>query len=212
MTCSALGWDASEISTSNSVGELSPNCEAKLMADDDTEVITRGSSSTGELHVRGPNVMKGYWNKPEATAETLTKDGWLKTGDIAYVDEKGKFFIVDRKKELIKVKGHQVAPAELEALLLEHPAVADAAVIGLAQEDGDERPRACVVLQSDEKSRATTEEDVVEFVAMNAAKHKRLTGGCSFVDAVPKNPSGKILRRLLRDQVKAELARPGSRL
>lgn len=94
-----------------------------------TKEVKRGER--GELWVRGPNVMKGYWRKPEATKETLTEDGWLKTGDVAYLDEQGRLFIVDRIKELIKVKGNQVAPAELEALLLEHPGVADAAVIGV---------------------------------------------------------------------------------
>lgn len=146
-----LGWDPRETSTSASVGKPNPNCEAKLMADDGTEIVK--SNQRGELWVRGPNIMKGYWRNPKATRETKTDDGWLKSGDIAYVDEQGTINVVDRMKvrsfpvkrkvdadtgdlmksqELIKVKGNQVAPAELEALLLEHPAIADVAVIGVS--------------------------------------------------------------------------------
>lgn len=117
------------MSDSAAVGELIGNCEGMIVDDSGRREVARGER--GELWVRGPNVMKGYWGKDQATKETLTKDGWLMTGDVAYLDEKGALFIVDRKKELIKVKGNQVAPAELEALLLEHPGVADAAVIGV---------------------------------------------------------------------------------
>ena len=176
------------------------------------EITARGPDARGELWVRAPNIMKGYWNKPEATKETLMPDGWLKTGDIAYVDEESKFYIVDRKKELIKVKGNQVAPAELEAVLLEHSAVADAAVIGVPTPDGDESPRAYVVLQPDDKSKATKSDEIVAFVATNVARHKRLTGGVRFIDAIPKNPSGKILRRFLREQAKEEQKKSGARL
>jgi 4-coumarate--CoA ligase len=170
------------------------------------EITQRGPTARGELWIRGPNVMKGYWRNPLATAATLTPSGWLKTGDIAYVDAHGKFFIVDRIKELIKVKGNQVAPAELEALLLEHPAVADAAVIGLRMEDdGDEMPRAYVVLGPGEKAQATAEEEIVRFVEERVARHKRITGGVVFVEAIPKNPSGKILRKWLRERAKEEV-------
>jgi acyl-CoA synthetase (AMP-forming)/AMP-acid ligase II len=100
-----------------------------MIVDEDGKEVTRGQR--GEIWIKAPNVMKGYWGKPKATKETLTPEGWLKTGDIAYIDEKSRFFIVDRKKELIKVKGNQVAPAELEALLLDHDAIADVAVIGI---------------------------------------------------------------------------------
>lgn len=200
-TCSVLGWNPTETSTSNSVGELNANCEAMIMSEDGiSENTARGPDARGELWVRGPNVMKGYWRNPEATLETKTPDGWLKTGDIAYVDEKGKFFIVDRMKELIKVKGNQVAPAELEALLLDHQAVADAAVIGVQTENGDESPRAYVVLQPDEKSQRTTKEEIVRFVEARVAKYKRITGGVVFLNVIPKNPSGKILRKWLREQ------------
>lgn len=130
LTCAATTFHPAKTSESFSVGELLANCEAKIVADDEGKVeVPQGER--GEVWVRAPNVMKGYWNKPEATRETLTEDGWLRTGDVAYVDKEGHFFIVDRKKELIKVKGLQVAPAELEALLLDHPDVQDAAVIGV---------------------------------------------------------------------------------
>ena len=134
----------------------------------------------------------------------MTNDGWLKTGDIAYVDEQGCFFIVDRKKELIKVKGNQVAPAELEALLLEHPAIADVAVIGQQIEDGDEAPRAFVVRQPDVQSQKVTKEEVAKFVEGKVVSYKRLKGGVDWIDAIPKNPSGKILRRQLRDMYKSK--------
>lgn len=195
------------------MGELNANCEAMIMAEDGSrEITSRGPGARGELWVRGPNIMKGYWNKPEATKETLTSDGWLKTGDIAYVDEEDKFYIVDRKKELIKVKGNQVAPAELEALLLEHPAIADAAVVGVLTPDGDENPRAYVVLQPDGKSKATKPDEIAAWVAKNVARHKRLTGGVHVIDAIPKNPSGKILRRFLRDQAREEQKKGTARL
>lgn len=129
-TCAVTLFHPAELSLSFSVGGLAPNCEAKIVLDDEGRTEAP-QGERGEIWVRAPNVMKGYWNKPEATKETLTPDGWLKTGDIAYIDKDENFYIVDRKKELIKVKGLQVAPAELEALLLDHPDVQDAAVIGV---------------------------------------------------------------------------------
>ncbi|OAP57905.1 hypothetical protein AYL99_08643 [Fonsecaea erecta] len=212
-TCSILGWAPREISLTNSVGQLTANCEAKIMTEDGaSEITSRGPSAVGELWCRGPNIMKGYWRNPEATAATLTPDGWLKTGDIAYVDEDMRFFIVDRKKELIKVKGNQVAPAELEALLLEHPGIADAAVIGMPTEDGDEKPRAFVVRQPGPHGANLTEELVKQFVEGKVVRYKRLAGGVEFVDAIPKNPSGKILRRYLRDATRERMRKEGVRL
>jgi 4-coumarate--CoA ligase len=129
--------------------------------------------------------MKGYWNRPAATAETFvtTPTGtWMRTGDIAYINPRGQFFIVDRMKELIKVKGNQVAPAELEGVLLEHPLLADAAVVGVTV-DGEERPRAYVV-----RTGEVGEREVQEWLAKRVSAYKRLTGGVVFVDAVPKNP------------------------
>lgn len=131
--------------------------------------------------------MKGYWKNEEATKDIFVdgSDGrWMKTGDIAYVDEKGRFFIVDRMKELIKVKGNQVAPAELEALLLEHPQIADAAVVGVTIQ-GEEVPRAYVVVQDGQKA---NEKEVAQWLAKRVSKHKRIVGGVVFVETVPKNP------------------------
>ncbi|EEH21621.2 hypothetical protein PABG_03837 [Paracoccidioides brasiliensis Pb03] len=193
-TLSLLGWDPNHPGTSSSVGELNPNCEAKIIADDG--ITELGRNQRGEIWVRGPNIMKGYWNKPEATKETLTEDRWLKTGDIGYVDDSGKFYI-----ELIKVKGNQVAPAELEGLLLEHPTIADAAVIGVIK-NNEECPRAYVVLKP---GQTVTAEAVANYVRRKVAPFKRITGGVVFVDDIPKNPSGKILRRLLQDQARQEI-------
>lgn len=197
-------------STSAAVGEPNANCSAKIMSEEgDREITSRGPQHVGELWCSGPNIMKGYWRNPKATAETLTPDGWLKTGDIAYVDEAGMFHIVDRKKELIKVKGNQVAPAELEALLLEHDAIADAAVIGMPTEDGDEAPRAFVVRQP---GKNVGEDEVKKFIEGKVVRYKFLKGGVEFVDVIPKNPSGKILRRQIRDAAKERLKKEGARL
>ncbi|EER27897.1 AMP-binding enzyme, putative [Coccidioides posadasii C735 delta SOWgp] len=201
-TCSILGWDPNQKGTSASVGELNPNCEAKIMAEDG--VTELGRNQQGELWVRGPNIMKGYWNKPEATKETLTEDRWLKTGDIGYVDDAGKFYILDRKKELIKVKGNQVAPAELEAILLDHSAVADAAVIGVTK-DNEEYPRAYIILKPGSPATVETAQNIVDYMKDKVAPVKRITGGIVFVDTIPKNPSGKILRRELRDRARSEI-------
>ena len=131
ITCSAFGWDPNRDSEASRVGELNANIEAVLVDPDDPAVEITTPDARGELWVRGPNVMKGYWRKPEATRETLTEEGWLKTGDIAIRNTEGLLAIVDRRKELIKVKGNQVAPAELEGVLLDHPGVVDAAVVGV---------------------------------------------------------------------------------
>lgn len=131
--------------------------------------------------------MKGYWRNPKATAEIFVDDAsgrWMRTGDIAYVDNEGRFFIVDRMKELIKVKGNQVAPAELEALLLEHHAVADAAVIGIPL-DGDEVPRAYILKRAGTK---VSEKEIADWLAERVTRYKRLVGGVVFVDEIPKNP------------------------
>ncbi|KKY17027.1 putative 4-coumarate- ligase [Diplodia seriata] len=209
ITCTATGWHPSARSDSASVGELAPNAEAKIVPADDSsseELPRRGDR--GELWIRAPNVMKGYWGRPEATAEALTPDGWLKTGDIAYADADGFLWIVDRKKELIKVKGNQVAPAELEAVLLENDGLADAAVVGVTVRGGEEVPRAYVVRGEEKRGRkALTEADVLAWMDGKVSRNKRLAGGVKFVDAIPKNPSGKILRKALRDQAQAEVSR-----
>jgi acyl-coenzyme A synthetase/AMP-(fatty) acid ligase len=145
--------------------------------------------------------MKGYLNHPEETAACLDREGWYHTGDVGFVDAEGYFFIVDRTKELIKYKGLQVAPAELEALLLTHPAVLDAAVVRKSDEEAGEVPKAFVVLKPDEASRATTGEAIMGWVAGRVAPHKRIRH-LDFVDQIPKSASGKILRRVLMDRDK----------
>lgn len=176
----------------DSVGPSAPNTECRLVDPATGEDCAPGER--GELWMRGPQVMKGYFNKPEATAACMTDDGWFKTGDVAVVDEMGWYKIVDRVKELIKYKGLQVAPAELEALLLGHPAIADAAVIPVPDPDAGEIPKAFVVLRA-----PLTAEQVMMFIAERVSSYKKVRQ-VEFVDAIPKSPSGKILRRVLVEQ------------
>jgi acyl-CoA synthetase (AMP-forming)/AMP-acid ligase II len=173
------------------VGICVPNTEC-IVADLETGEPLEAWKE-GELWVRGPQVMRGYLNQPEATRRTLDQDGWLHTGDIGYADSDGDFHIVDRLKELIKYKGFQIAPAELEALLLAHPCVADAAVVPMPDAIAGEVPKAFVVLRSPASS-----VDLAAHVAEHVAPYKRLRA-IEFVDAIPKSASGKILRRVLRD-------------
>jgi acyl-CoA synthetase (AMP-forming)/AMP-acid ligase II len=147
----------------------------------------------GELWIRGPQVMLGYFNRPEETRTTVDADGWLHTGDIGHVDQDGYFFVVDRLKELIKYKGMQIAPAELEGVLLSHPAVADAAVVAHRDEEAGEIPHAFIVLKT-----PATAAELMAFVAERVASYKKVRR-LDFIDAIPKSPSGKILRRVLRD-------------
>lgn len=228
-TCTCMAWDSRILRRSGGVGELMPNCAAKIMdLDGKTEILE--ANKPGELWATGPNVMRGYWNKPEATRETIIIDEngtrWLRTGDVAYAEEYQTgaiWHIVDRIKELIKVKGNQVAPAELEGILLDHPAVTDAAVVGVTI-DSEEYPRAYI-----QKTPGTnaTEKDIAEWLAGKVTRYKQLKGGVVFVDAVPKNPvcccclpmqglqnarmltrakqSGKILRKILKDRAKEEV-------
>ncbi|KAK8215737.1 4-coumarate-CoA ligase [Phyllosticta capitalensis] len=184
-----------------SVGQLIPNTECKLLSDDGREV---GSGEPGEMYMRGPNVCLGYWRNEQATRDTLSADGWLRTGDVA-IERGGWFWIVDRKKELIKVKGLQVAPAELEAVLLEHAHVADAAVTGV-QVNAGEYPRAYVVLKDSSVTNKSdvSEQTIQDWLAHKVAPHKRLTGGVAFIDAVPKLQSGKIMRKVMREWAKRD--------
>ncbi|KAJ3283838.1 hypothetical protein HK104_010199, partial [Borealophlyctis nickersoniae] len=182
-----------------SIGKLVPNVQCRIVDPDTDEDCP--VNKPGELWVRGPNIMKGYHNNPEATRHTIDAEGYLHTGDIAYVDQKGFFFIVDRLKELIKYKGLQVAPAELEAHLLTHPAVADAAVIGIPDADAGEVPRAFVVLKPGVTGVKDT--DIAQFIESKVARHKKLRGGVKFIPEIPKAASGKILRRVLRDSDRA---------
>ncbi|MDP9429528.1 MAG: 4-coumarate--CoA ligase family protein [Actinomycetota bacterium] len=176
-----------------SVGFAVPNSECRLV--DPATGEDAGPGERGELWVRGPNVMKGYLNNPAATAETIDADGWLHTGDVAIVDDNGCYTVVDRVKELIKYKGYQVAPAELEAVLIGHPEIADAAVIGVPdKESGEELPKAFVVRAP---GSTLTQDAVMEYMAGKVAPHKKIRI-VEFIEAVPKSAAGKILRKDLR--------------
>ena len=175
-----------------SVGTVVPNTRIRLVDPDTGKDAEPGER--GELWAQGPQVTGGYFGNSDATAATIDADGWLHTGDVAIVDEDGHFYIVDRLKELIKVNGFQVAPAELEARLLQHPSIVDAAVIGIPDEEAGERPKAFVVTAPGATLDAET---VTQFAAEDFAKYKHLSA-VEFVDAIPKSASGKILRRQLR--------------
>ncbi len=182
--------DLSDISKPASIGVLIPNTEAQLI---DTETgAALGCNQTGELLVRGPQMMLGYLNNAEATSDTIDEEGWLHTGDIAYADEDGYFYIVDRLKEFIKYKGYQVAPAELEAALLAHPDISDVAVVPFPDEEAGEIPKAFVVTDADIQG-----EDIMNWLAGKVAPFKKVRA-VEFIDQIPKSPSGKILRRLLK--------------
>ncbi|CAH1268927.1 ACSF2 [Branchiostoma lanceolatum] len=177
-----------------SVGVIIPNTEIKVIH---TETgVALGEGEDGEICVRGPQVMKGYLNNPEATAECIDGGGWFHTGDIGHYDDKGYFYIVARLNELIKYKGLQVKPADLETVLLGHPGVQDVAVIGMPDERAGEVPKAFVVKKTD----SVTEKEIVDYVAGKVAPFKKLRGGVEFVKEIPKSASGKILRRTLRDK------------
>ncbi|BGP55422.1 hypothetical protein JCM8202_003750 [Rhodotorula sphaerocarpa] len=191
-----------------SIGPLLPMMQARIVDPETGKDAPRGE--TGEMLLAGPNIMLGYLNRPEANKETLVTDEkgtiWLRTGDIARVDEDGWFMITDRLKELIKVKGFQVPPAELEATLLECPYVADCAVIGIWNEDqATEYPRAYVVLTDAGKAERDAPAAINKWMEKKVAHYKQLRGGIKLVSSVPKSPSGKLLRRVLRDEAKAEM-------
>jgi 4-coumarate--CoA ligase len=185
-----------DISLDN-IGLGLPNLESKLVdpeTGNEIPVPESGVSAPGELMCKGPNVMVGYLGNEEATKATLEPDGWLHTGDIATVDSNGIFRIVDRLKELIKYKGYQVAPAVLEAVLLTHPKIADAAVIGVLDDDGQEIPKAFVVIQAGEE---LTDTEVMDYVTSKVAPHEKVRR-VEFIELIPKSTAGKILRKDLR--------------
>ena len=180
-----------------SVGVALPNTEYRII-DLSTETDAE-TGQLGEVWIRGPQVMKGYLNNPEATSDMIDDDGWLHSGDIGYADTDDYLFVVDRVKELIKYKGMQVAPAELEAVIQAHPAVADVAVIPVPDLEAGEIPKAFVVLKPDASA---TLEEIMAHVADQVAPHKKVRM-VEFIDAIPRVPSGKILRRELRDRERA---------
>ncbi|RVE46831.1 hypothetical protein evm_008539 [Chilo suppressalis] len=179
------------INNYQTVGYPVSNTEAKIV-DQDLKVL--GPNEAGELLLRGPQVMKGYRDNPKANSEVFTADGWFRTGDVAIADDKGLITITDRIKELIKVKGYQVPPAELEALLREHPAVLDAAVIGIPHSSKGEVPKAFIVLKDGQKAEA---KDIKDFVKERVAPSKKIES-VEFLDSIPKSSAGKILRKDLK--------------
>lgn len=202
-----------------SVGKLLPNMEAKYMTlpDDGSDPREVSVGEVGELYLRGDNVFQGYHNNPTATEDSLSADGWFRTGDVGYQDAKGNFYITDRVKELIKYKGFQVAPAELEGILVDNEVVDDVAVIGVESEaHGSEVPVAFVVRSAKSKASGVNAEqeaeNVIKWLDGKVAYHKKLRGGLRFVDAIPKSPSGKILRRMLKKQVQEENSKPKAKL
>lgn len=189
-------------STKNAVGSVGyclPNTECKIV--DYTTGVELGANHEGEIWVRGPQVMKGYASNHEASAEMINSEGWLRTGDIGFCDASGQLFVVDRLKELIKTNGRQVAPAELEAILLTHALIADAAVIPSPDEKAGEVPKAFVVLKG-----TASAEDIMEFIAARVAPYKRIRR-VEFVSEIPRSPAGKILRRVLKDRERRLLSR-----
>ena len=182
-----------------SVGPLVANTEGRIVDPETGQDVAAGEP--GELWARGPQVMPGYLGNEAATAATLLDGGWLRTGDIAVADADGWITITDRAKELIKVRGFQVAPAELEALLLTHPSVTDSCVIGVPDEEAGERPKAFVVLREPVAPQA-----VIDWMRERAAPHKRLIG-VEIVDEIPKSASGKILRRVLVERERAHASK-----
>ncbi|MET8122577.1 AMP-binding protein [Micromonospora sp. NPDC005189] len=189
-----------------SVGRLVPNTEARVV--DPHGGADLGAGRAGELWIRGPQLMRGYRDRAEATAATIDADGWLHTGDLCYFDEDGYLYVVDRLKELIKYQGYQVAPAELEHLLLTHPAVADVAVVPRPDPDSGEVPVAHVVLRG-----PATAEELLAYVAERVAPYKRLRA-VRFTPSVPRAPSGKLARRVLveAERVRSEQARAAQAL
>jgi len=194
---SHLTYRKANVEKPESTGYCLPNTLCKII--DVESKMELGPGAEGEVCARGPQVMKGYLNQPEATAELIDSEGWLHTGDIGYADEDGALFIVDRLKELIKYKGRQVAPAELEAVLLAHPAIADAAVIPSPDEFAGEVPIAFVVLKG-----SVSPAEIIDFVSERVAPYKRIRR-VEFVDQIPKSPTGKILRRVLAQRVREQV-------
>jgi acyl-CoA synthetase (AMP-forming)/AMP-acid ligase II len=176
-----------------SIGPAIPNTEFRFVSTETGE-----EAAEGELCIRGPQVMLGYLDDEQSTRDTIDANGWLHTGDVGRADDDGYVYLVDRVKELIKYKGFQVAPAELEAILVEHPAVADAAVIGVADEEAGEIPKAFVVLRDPDAD----PEEIKAFVADKVAHYKKLRR-FEVVDEIPKSASGKILRRELIERERA---------
>lgn len=206
-------------SSIGSVGKMVPGMEAKYMTtpEDGSNPSEVTIGNVGELYLRGPNIFMGYHANPAATGESLSRDGWFRTGDVGYQDENNNFYIKDRVKELIKYKGFQVAPAELEGILVNNEAIDDVAVIGIESEAlGTEVPVAYVVRSRKSMASGVSAEqealNIIRWLDKKVAPHKKLRGGVRFVDTIPKSAAGKILRRVLKNQAKEEPATSKAKL
>ncbi|KAL3456502.1 hypothetical protein BJX64DRAFT_270613 [Aspergillus heterothallicus] len=195
-----MPWGQSD--SSGSISPLLPNTRLRIVNEQLKDV---GPEEEGEILLKGPMISKGYFDNPQATLDSFTPDGWYKTGDIG-VHKNGRTYVVDRKKELIKYKGLQVSPVEVEEFLRTHDSVADVAVVGVPDPDaqGNELPRAYVVLKP---GKTITEGELKDYIKSNLARHKQLRGGIVFIDEIPKSASGKVLRRILRDQARSSTGR-----
>nr|XP_039251949.1 LOW QUALITY PROTEIN: 4-coumarate--CoA ligase 1-like [Styela clava] len=189
--CSPISINNDAENFLSSVGSAAPNTIVKVV--DLTTGDELGCDQNGEIMTKGPQVMKGYMRNPEATDLTIDKDGWIHTGDIGYYDKNGMLYVIDRLKEVIKYKTHQVPPAELESLILKHPKVADVGVIGIPDDFAGEVPKAYVV----RKDETLSKDEIIEFVKSNLVEYKHLRGGVDFIEAIPKS-AGKIRRRELK--------------
>lgn len=197
---SSQDWDKWDKPIGTS-GHLLPMMSLKVMQDG-TELPL---GATGELYLRGPDIFKGYFENESATKDALDQDGWYRTGDVGFVDKNDNIFVTDRAKEMIKYNGYQVAPAELEAELLKHPAVEDAAVTGVYDpERASEVPKAYIVPTQRHQGTAELGQTIMAWIHGRVAPHKRLRGGIEFVGAIPKSGAGKILRRLLPQHIQLE--------
>jgi 4-coumarate--CoA ligase len=185
-----------------SIGTLLASQTSKFVSPTGDELP---DGSLGELWVKGPNVFKGYLNNVAGTKNALTTDGWFKTGDVGYQDVQGNVFITDRSKELIKYNAFQVAPAELEGVLMSHPKISDVAVVGVRDDErATEVPRAYVVTVTGVEQSEVTSLEILRWMRTKIADHKQLRGGVRYIQAIPKTASGKILRSALREQANKE--------
>ncbi|KIW16025.1 hypothetical protein PV08_06076 [Exophiala spinifera] len=187
-----------ETGTEGSSGRLLPNMQAIII---DTEGNRLGPGRSGELCVKGPNMIREYFKNPEATKGAFTQDGWFRSGDIGYFSEDGKLFIVGRSKELLKYKSHQISPTEIEAILGQCPGVADIGVIGVPDGNGNDLPRAYIVASKS----SVSEKDIHDFLHVKVSTYKRLRGGVRFVDEIPRNVNAKIMRNVLKEWVENEM-------
>ncbi|KAK5206570.1 hypothetical protein LTR47_007368 [Exophiala xenobiotica] len=185
-----------EVDTEGSSGRLLPNLQAVVIDDKEQKL---GVNQAGELCVKGPNIIREYFKNPEATKAAFTSDGWFRTGDIASFSQDGKLFIVGRSKELLKYKSHQISPTEVEAILGQCPGVADVAVIGVPDGEGNDLPRAYIVT-----SASVSEKDIHEFLNPKVSVYKRLRAGVVFVNEIPRNHNAKIMRSVLKDWVEKD--------